>query len=823
MGIFTDNAPLYWAAGLPVMPLKKWDSISKGAGKAPILSEWTQYGERMPSEAMRNTWLHMYPESNIGLPFGPASGLCAIDIDTEDEGLIKAILDALPRSPWTRVGKKGMGLIYRWQGQPNFKLRDGQNQSIVEFLGKGNQMVMPPSIHPDTRKPYTSDTNLWEVMDQIPSMPVDIESILRRALGNIEGLSIAQTSRSGPLVVVPAGERDIQMVRHAGYLARVVLGIDKNEKAYSLVSAMDYMFTWVENYTAGKAGDDMDPEKGVAKLIEFLLKDVESGRTLPDGWDTGLTEEQMAHPGIAAMIEKNKVQRWDVIKATDWIDAEMFPDPANKRLFSAKVREIIDLVAADENFELLDMKQLAEHIRDMKVVKMSKPDLVAAFKEARANDTEMAADHEAIAREVLDELGRGGEIRYDQSHFWQWSGACFKRTTDEQMYKLVAETVKGNTLAKRHTDYISIVKCMSNVCRAPLAQELERGVNFANGFLDSNLELHDHSEKYGKTFTMPFNYIPERATECHKWLEYLERSWGDDEDYAEKVMALQEAFAATMFGLAPDFQRCFLLHGKPGTGKTQALEVLKAIMPEDAQCSISPAHWAERFQITPMVGKTLNVCGELPEESTINGRTFKEIVEGTVQTTEFKGTSLFEFKPLAAHWFGSNFLPRSRDTSGGFVRRWQVFDFNRIVPLDEKVINFHEVLIAEEREAIAAWAVQGLKRLLKQKDYTQPASHLARLAQITRANNSVAAFLATSDKVRPAPDKTADMRNVFDVYVDHMRTISRGWSVTYERFIQMLEEIGYKIQPYETGVGALRQEVVGLELKTLVLPGRLPG
>ena len=39
MSIFADNAPLYWGAGLPVIPLKPFDSTEKGAGKAPILNE----------------------------------------------------------------------------------------------------------------------------------------------------------------------------------------------------------------------------------------------------------------------------------------------------------------------------------------------------------------------------------------------------------------------------------------------------------------------------------------------------------------------------------------------------------------------------------------------------------------------------------------------------------------------------------------------------------------------------------------------------------------------------------------------------------------
>jgi phage/plasmid-associated DNA primase len=215
----------------------------------------------------------------------------------------------------------------------------------------------------------------------------------------------------------------------------------------------------------------------------------------------------------------------------------------------------------------------------------------------------------------------------------------------------------------------------------------------------------------------------------------------------------------------------------------------------------------------------LNICGELPEEAVIDGRAFKEIIEGTEQNTEFKGTAIFQYKPTAAQWFASNFLPRTRDTSKGFVRRWQIFEFNRVVPQAERIVNFHEMLVAEEREAIAAWAVMGLRRLQQQNDYTQPKSHLEALEQISRSNNSVVAFLMTSDKVRPTEGATADSRAVFDCYCDHMKTVSRGYGVTFERFKQMLRELGYKLKPYVDGVGVHREEVEGLALKQVLLTG----
>jgi hypothetical protein len=53
--------------------------------------------------------------------------------------------------------------------------------------------VLPPSIHPDTGKPYEANANLWEVMERIPALGVDIEQRLREALG-VKGVGTARPS-----------------------------------------------------------------------------------------------------------------------------------------------------------------------------------------------------------------------------------------------------------------------------------------------------------------------------------------------------------------------------------------------------------------------------------------------------------------------------------------------------------------------------------------------------------------------------------------------------------------------------------------------------
>jgi P4 family phage/plasmid primase-like protien len=762
--VFRDFAPYYWEAGIPAMPLKV-------RSKAPILSEWTQYGSNMPSAAVREHWLSEYPRSNIGLPFGPASKLCAIDIDTTDEVLVKAIEDCLPETPWRRVGAKGCALVFRWQGQKNFKIRSDEGM-ICEFLGLGNQLVLPPSIHPDTGKSYTATSDLWEVMDQIPALGVDIEDRLRAALG-VKGVVLSHEGRSKPLDVVPAGERDIQLVRHAGYLARCVFGLDRKFRP-SLVEAMQHMHHWVENFTARAAGDDMDPQKGVAKLLEFLLRDIEGGRTLPEGWDANLTDELLEHPTIKMIGEKNKAERWDFVRAREWLMEQVSQKQGDDRWALQKVREVVGKVAADEQFDEFEFDTLIPAIDSAlgSGAKMNRAAIKKMFKEARTvggGETEIAEDHEAIARQVIEEMSRGGELRHAQGSFWQWNGSCFAQLTDGVIYKYIAERVKGNVLSKRHSDYGAIVKTIGVLVDLPLEENPELGINFANGFLDMNLQLHEHSPTFGKTFTMPFNYVPARRHECHRFLEMLERAWGDDPDYDDKVKALQEVLAATMFGIGPRYQRAILLYGPGGTGKSQLLDILRAMMPENAVCALPPHKWGERFDLNGMVGKVLNVCGELPEDAMISGERFKGIVCGEPQHTEYKGKDGFTFAPMCAHWFASNHLPRSRDTSDGFIRRWVIFEFTRKVEEKDRILDFAQVVIAEEREAIAAWVVEALPRLLQQREYTLPASHRRLENLILRSNNSVAAFLQSCERVRPDGKSEADCKTVFEQYIFYRR------------------------------------------------------
>ena len=95
MGIFSEHAPYYYNSGLWVIPCD---------GKKPLPVGWSEYCDLPPSRKVRDEWLARYPDANVGLPLGSASGLVVVDTDDPDE--IDSIKRSLPPTAYERIGQQ---------------------------------------------------------------------------------------------------------------------------------------------------------------------------------------------------------------------------------------------------------------------------------------------------------------------------------------------------------------------------------------------------------------------------------------------------------------------------------------------------------------------------------------------------------------------------------------------------------------------------------------------------------------------------------------------------------------------------------------------
>ncbi|WP_206761700.1 hypothetical protein, partial [Clostridium perfringens] len=75
-----------------------------------------------------------------------------------------------------------MMLAYKWSPIKTHRVKNVSGETIVETLSSRTQCVLPPSIHPDTQKPYEANCELTDVLHQLCTLPENIEEILRNAI-----------------------------------------------------------------------------------------------------------------------------------------------------------------------------------------------------------------------------------------------------------------------------------------------------------------------------------------------------------------------------------------------------------------------------------------------------------------------------------------------------------------------------------------------------------------------------------------------------------------------------------------------------------------
>lgn len=780
--IFASEAPRYWASGLSVIPLRIRE-------KRPVMDAWSQFAERLPTDIERQQWFETFDGNNIGLALGPQSGLIAIDVDTEDMSVQSALRDMLPPSPWTRIGRKGWVWLYKYEGQKTFQIRNADTGGVVlELLSKGRQVVLPPSIHPDTGAAYESNCHLCDVLDAIPSLPKDFESLVRGALQHI-GVRVASSGRSAVSTFVPSGARDNAMVAHAGILSRAVLRQER-----SLLEALAEMKEWVESFTQKVAGDDLPVEKAQQKVVEFLIRDVtgEKKRPLPVGWDEGLTDADKEKMGLD--FGRDQV-RWSVDEISAYIttQAERFSDPRSQGWMQSVDYALNRISAAEVGKIEEDM--LLRFIINQSGGAFTLSAIRKRLAELRAGAIE-GNNHTELAEAVIRDMEQFGVLRFEAGRFWQWRGAHWEALEPSIILSVISRDYGDYPAARRQNDHSGIMRVMQNLVPQGLQNVPVRGLNFANGFLTEDLKLREHNPDYGSTYCLPYRYMPELVGRSPLFFNFLETVWGEDSDYQDKVLALQEAIAASLFGIGTDYQRAICLFGRAGSGKTTMLDLIQALAPPNVTSHVPPEGWGDKFMPAQMYGKLLNIAGEISEKKKIPGDAFKQIVDGTEIQAQNKGQQIFSFRPRCTHWFASNVLPRSDDGTEGFNRRWLFLQFNKRIPPEAVVRNLADMIAAEEREAIIAWALQSVERLAAARGYTVPSSHETLIASVANLNNSVRFFLTSAPNLLVGPrahqgkasTRTSDM-TLFDAYFYFCASSGGVRRVPLQTFQEQMNEL----------------------------------
>ncbi len=373
-----------------------------------------------------------------------------------------------------------------------------------------------------------------------------------------------------------------------------------------------------------------------------------------------------------------------------------------------------------------------------------------------------------IGRELLAELADqdGERPIFTEGDLYSYDSACGAWTAraDQELEHLVQryegrQYVAGHgktgepitkPLSLSHNKVKGSVRCaQADVIDVAFFEDAEPGVAVANGFLKVGTEgahLRRHDASHRARHRVPYEYT--KASKAHRWTQFLIEVF-EGEECEQKAMLLQEFAGAILVpGLASMHQKCLVLHGSGANGKSQAMEVIAALVPPELRSAVPPQRFTQDYSVATLRGIMLNAAGEIPDADVGGSDRFKSVIAGEPIQARRPYKDAFTFRPQAAHLFSCNQLPGTLDQTRGYWRRFMVIAFENSFTGKQAEEGLAARIIRDELPGVARWAVDGAVRLMKNGAYTMPKSSIEAVEDWRKSSDQVSQWV--EDQAKPA-------------------------------------------------------------------------
>ena len=273
-------------------------------------------------------------------------------------------------------------------------------------------------------------------------------------------------------------------------------------------------------------------------------------------------------------------------------------------------------------------------------------------------------------------------------------------------------------------------------------------IAFRNGILNIyTMELIPFSPDYIITNKIPWDYNE------NAYSEILDQALDQWSCHDQEIRSILEECVGYCFYRKNHLQKSFILTGEGANGKSTFLDMLKALLTLKNYSALDLCELDDKFSTIMMSGKLANIGDDISGDF-LQGKTlsiFRKVVTGNDIKAENKGVDAYTIKPTAKLFFSANNIPRMASKGIYAVKRRLV-----IIPFNAKFESKledgsdnpeYDDLLGEKlkdqavMEYLILLGVQGLKRALKNKSFTQSNKVEKELEEFEKDNDPVAQWL----------------------------------------------------------------------------------
>lgn len=290
-------------------------------------------------------------------------------------------------------------------------------------------------------------------------------------------------------------------------------------------------------------------------------------------------------------------------------------------------------------------------------------------------------------------------------------------------------------------------------------------IAFRNGIFNITTgELMDFDPSIVITNLIPWDYNPSAHSDLAD--QVLDRISCNDTD----IRKLLEECIGYCFFRHNELSKSFILTGEGSNGKSTYLDMVGFVLGSNNISSLDLNELSERFSVTTMFGKLANIGDDISDEF-LQGNAlsqFKKVVSGNPVKAENKGQDAYFFKPTVKLLFSANEIPRMRNRGFKAIkRRLVIIPFNARFSKDDPDFDAGitwKLKTQEVAEYLIRIGIEGLKRVLNQKGFTESEKVKAEVDQFEKDNNPILSFLEEVPEDEIIGEETKSVYARYDLF-----------------------------------------------------------
>jgi P4 family phage/plasmid primase-like protien len=268
----------------------------------------------------------------------------------------------------------------------------------------------------------------------------------------------------------------------------------------------------------------------------------------------------------------------------------------------------------------------------------------------------------------------------------------------------ICDILDEDTKAHHHTDVVYYIKGEVPKERRQL-KENPNLIAMLNGYINVVTgERKDFSPEVFLTVKIPVTY---------NLTQQYNKKFMIDVVGEEQIPVLQEYLGYTLYRGMP-FHSAIMFFGSGKNGKSTLIKLIETFIGKENCAHVTLQSLCEdRFSSAQLYHKLINTCGDLSPDELKNTDMFKRTTGDDVIHAQNKFKDPFDFDNYCKQIYSANELPKTKDQTFAYWRRWQliacgsVFDGSKCVP---NIIK--QLTTPEELSGLLNFALEGLNRLL---------------------------------------------------------------------------------------------------------------